>query len=42
MGLDLEYQEGQTPLNEEEKEGLKTQWAKGFDLYLVEQANKNL
>lgn len=23
MGLDLEYQEGQTPLNEEEKEGLK-------------------
>ncbi|RUA32890.1 MAG: mobile mystery protein B, partial [Bacteroidetes bacterium] len=23
MGLDLEYQDGQTPLNEEEKEGLK-------------------
>lgn len=42
MGLDLEYQEGQTPLNEEEKEGLKTQWAKGFDLYWMEQPNISL
>ena len=42
MGLDLEYQEGQTPLNQEEKEGLKTQWVDGFDLYEMEQANKSL